>query len=52
MDFLSDRVLCMENEEMISKEVSCVYCGKKVMSRHIKLYVCNECYIRASNGKI
>ena len=43
------------------EEVTCIYCGKRIVARHIKLgvnhqlasmEVCNECFILASNGKI
>ena len=33
----------------IARKLTCVYCDKEIMSRHIKLYVCDECYIQHMN---
>ena len=47
MDLLSSGVLYMENKE---REIVCVFCGEMIISKHIKIYMCDECYKDHNTG--
>ena len=36
----------------MKKEICCGFCGKRVITKHFKTYVCDDCYKKNQEAKL